>query len=105
MGLYATDKHLVQICIKHKSEKQIKNSLIACLVQALVQASTQVDVPKRASKVGSDDRLPVTLEGHRLLVVPETGNINVGLIICVTLRSYLIFVSHASHDVSVKKFK
>ena len=46
-------------------------------MQALVQAAPEVDVPQGASKVRSDDRLPVTLEGHRLLVVPETGNINV----------------------------
>ena len=46
-------------------------------MQALVQAAPEVDVPQGASKVRSDDRLPVTLERHRLLVVPETGNINV----------------------------
>ena len=53
-------------------QKQIKNfSLVARLVQALVQAAAQVDVPQGAGEVRSDDRLAVTLEGHRLLVVPE----------------------------------
>ena len=62
--------------LKYKSiscKKTIKNfSLVACLVQALVQAAAQVDVAQGAGKVRSDDRLAVTLEGHRLLVVPET---------------------------------
>ena len=57
---------------EHKLQKKIKNfSLVACLVQALVQAAAQVDVPQGAGEVCSDDRLAVTLEGHRLLVVPE----------------------------------
>ena len=61
--------------LKYKSiscKKTIKNfSLVARLVQALVQAAAQVDVPQGAGKVRSNDRLAVTLEGHRLLVVPD----------------------------------
>ena len=57
---------------EHELQK-IKNfSLVARLVQALVQAAAQVDVPQGAGEVRSDDRLAVPLEGHRLLVVPET---------------------------------
>ena len=57
---------------EHELQKTIKNfSLVACLVQALVQAAAQVDVAQGAGKVRSDDRLAITLEGHRLLVVPD----------------------------------
>ena len=61
--------------LKYKSiscKETIKNfSLVACLVQALVQAAAQVDVAQGAGEVRSDDRLAITLEGHRLLVVPD----------------------------------
>ena len=40
-------------------------------MQALVQAAAQVDVAQGAGEVRSDDRLAITLEGHRLLIVPD----------------------------------
>ena len=71
MGLYATDMHLIRKLWKRN--QKIKNSLISGLVKALVQAPSQVDVPQGAGEVGADYRLPVTLERHRLLVVPGKG--------------------------------
>ena len=53
-----------------QTNKKINNSLISGLVKALVQAPSQVNVPQGAGEVGADYRLPVTLEGHRLLVIP-----------------------------------
>ena len=91
MGLYATDMHLIRKLWKRnqkiknllisrlvkalsrkikQANKKINNLLISGLVKALVQAPSQVNVPQGAGEVGADYRLPVTLEGHRLLVIP-----------------------------------
>ena len=55
-----------------QTNKRINNSLISGLVKALVQAPSQVNVPQGAGEVGADYRLPVTLERHCFLVIPET---------------------------------
>jgi hypothetical protein len=41
----------------------------SCLVQALVQAAAEVNVPESPREVGAYDGLPIALERHRLLVV------------------------------------
>ena len=56
---------------KETRTKLKKNSLISGLVKALVQAPSQVNVPQGAGEVGADYRLPVTLERHCFLVIPE----------------------------------